>query len=79
MYQFVTICLVVMSFWFSEKQDSIGKPSRSYFKRLDGKIIRYTECTNKGKKPSSFKDMKYLGDGVFYKTADNLGDFGNRN
>jgi len=74
--QCVVVCLAVWSFWYSAEQDRIriSKKGGNYFKRItDGKIIRYSECTNKGEQPSDYwKDWKYLGDGTVYKANGTL-------
>lgn len=59
----------ISSFWTSPEQrsDIDYKWRKAYFKRLDGKIIRYTEATTRGQKPSGRCNYKYLGDGVAYK------------
>ena len=64
----VARAIEINSFWSSPEQLQMdGMRHRAYFKRLDGKIIRYTEATTRGLRPSGRCNYKYLGDGRVYK------------
>ena len=58
-----------MFFWYSEEYENMHGhkiPEGNYALLDDGRIIKYSQCTQEKASPGNWKDMKFLGEGKYH-------------